>query len=157
LDYAKVESGRITPKKVVVVVNELLQDLAGVIRSQAEAKGHKVVAKPGDEALAISCDRRHLRQMLINLLTNAVKDTPNGGRIEVWAERIAGNRIKIYVKDSGVGIDEKDRYKVFTAFERIENAYSMNQVGTGLGMPLTKRLAEVNNGSIDFDSKPGEG
>lgn len=157
LDYAKVESGRVVPKKVVIVVNELLKDLAGVVRSQAEAKGHKVIAKPSDEALAISCDRRHARQILINLPTNAVKYTPDGGKIEVWAERFAGNRIKILVKDTGVGIANEDRSKVFAAFERIENSYSMNQVGTGLGMPLTKKLVEVNGGNIDFESKSGEG
>lgn len=157
LDYAKVESGKITPNPSEVVVNDLLKDLAGVVRAQAEAKGHQLTVRRSEEVLTLTCDRRHIRQMLINLLTNAIKYTPNGGAIEIWAERIPGGKIKINVRDSGVGIEETDRHKVFAPFERIQNAYSLAQVGTGLGMPLTKRLAEVNGGTVDFASTPGKG
>lgn len=157
LDYAKVESGRITPHPTEVLLGDLLVDISNVVRSQADAKGHKLELKKSDEVCAISCDRRHLRQMLINLLTNAIKYTPDGGTITLWVERAPGNKIKINVKDTGVGIERADRHRVFSAFERIEHSYSINQMGTGLGMPLTKRLAEVNSGTIDFSSKPGEG
>lgn len=157
LDYAKVESGKIVPNPAEIVVNDLLKDLAGVIRTQAEAKNHKVVVRSMEEVLTVFCDRRHIRQMLINLLTNAVKYTPEGGLIEMWAERIPGNKIKLSVKDNGVGIEEADRAKVFAPFERLQNAYSLSQVGTGLGMSLTKRLAEVNGGVVDFKSSLGEG
>lgn len=157
LDYAKIESGRMTPHAVEISVDELLQDITNVVRAQAEAKKHKLVFKPLNDALAFRCDRRHARQMLINLLTNAIKYTPDGGNIEVWAERVPGNKVRLSVKDSGVGIGSSDRHKVFAAFERIENAYSLKQVGSGLGMPLTKRLAELNNALIDFKSSPGQG
>lgn len=157
LDYAKVESGRVQPNRTDIVIADLLQDLVQVVRAQAEAKHHKIVYKPHDDALGITCDRRHSRQMLINLLTNAIKYTPEGGTIELWAERAPGNRVRLNVRDSGIGIEESDRSKVFTAFERVENAYSMKQVGTGLGMPLTRRLAEMNGGSVDFQSSPGKG
>lgn len=157
LDYAKVESGKITPRPEDILINEVLKDIANVVRSQAEAKQHILRFKEPPEVLAIRCDRRHLRQMLINLLTNAIKYTPNGGEIIITADRIPGQRIKISVQDTGVGIGTRDRHKVFSAFERIENSYSISQLGTGLGMPLTKKLAEVNAGQIDFDSVPGEG
>jgi len=157
LDYAKVESGRVTPQKVPILIEELLKDIVGVVRAQAEAKNHKLIYKSSDEALALSCDRRHIRQMLINMLTNAIKYTPDGGTIEIWAERVPVNKIRINVKDTGIGIEESNRHKVFAAFERIENAYSIQQVGAGLGMPLTKRLAEANGGLIDFRSAPNKG
>ena len=157
LDYAKIESGRLKPQPVSIHANEILEDLTNVVRAQAETKKHKILVRPNEEALAFLCDRRHARQMLINMLTNAIKYTPDGGTIEVWAERAPGGKIKLSVKDSGVGIEQSNRHKVFAAFERIENAYSMNQVGTGLGMPLTRRLAEVNGGLIDFHSAPGKG
>ncbi len=157
LDYAKVESGKLQPTKVEIVVEEMLKDILSVVKTQADAKGHTLVLKPFEDVLTISCDRRHLRQMLINLLTNAIKYTPDRGVIEVWAERAPGGKIRMNVKDSGVGIEEADRSKVFSPFERIQNAYSINQVGTGLGMPLTRRLVEVNGGTIDFSSKPGQG
>lgn len=157
LDYAKVESGKINPNKADIVVNELLKDITKVVRSQAEGKGHKVHYKASDDMLAISCDRRHIRQIMINLLTNAIKYTPAGGKIEVWAERVPGNKVKVFVKDNGIGIEASDHHCVFSAFERVENSYSMTQMGTGLGMPLTKRLAEVNGGDVDFESSSGEG
>src|SRR5690606_32222677 len=87
LDYAKVESGRLQVNKVDIFVNELLEDVCNVVRSQADAKFHKLIFKSSPGALAFSCDRRHARQMLINLLSNAIKYTPDGGLIEVWAER----------------------------------------------------------------------
>lgn len=157
LDYAKVESGKITIEKVEIVVNDLLEDIARVIRTQADAKGHKLLFTPHSEHFTISCDRRHARQMLINLLTNAIKYTPEGGNIELFAERHPGGKVKINVRDTGVGIEASERGKVFAAFERIDHSYSRKQAGAGLGMPLTKRLAEANGGSIDFDSIPQKG
>jgi signal transduction histidine kinase/ActR/RegA family two-component response regulator len=157
LDYAKLESGKLTPDKVEILVNELLQDIVGVVRTQADAKSHRLSCSAGEDVLAVTCDRRHARQMLINMLTNAIKYTPDGGTIEVSAERMPGNKIRINVKDTGVGIEASERYKVFAPFERVEHSYSVNQIGTGLGMPLTKRLAEMNGGMIDFSSVPGKG
>lgn len=157
LDYAKVESGKLIPTKTEILVDDLLRDITDVVRTQAEAKSHRLTFLPSNDTLVIACDRRHIRQMMINLLTNAIKYTPDGGHIEVWAERAPNYKIKLSVKDSGVGIAAPDRDKVFAAFERIDNGYSQNQVGTGLGMPLTKRLAEVNGGSIDFSSIANQG
>ena len=157
LDYAKIEAGKIVPEKVDILVNDLLKDLTNVVRSQADAKSHKIKFTAAEEALAISCDRRQIRQMLINVLTNAIKYTEEGGQIEVWAERIPGHKIKINVKDNGVGIHHAEQHKVFSAFERVEHTYSIKQVGSGLGMPLTKRLCEMNGGLIDFQSTAGQG
>ena len=157
LDYAKAESGRVTINPVPLPVDEILNDLRKVISVQAEAKSHRITCRMLGKDAGILCDRRHARQILINLLTNAVKYTPDGGTIEMWAERIPGNRIKINVKDSGVGIQKQNRDKVFAAFERIEDEYSSRQVGTGLGMSLTRRLVELNGGTIDFSSEPGRG
>lgn len=157
LDYAKLEAGRITTQPQEILVHDIIADVTNVLRTQALQKEHSLRCREGQEALAIMCDHRHLRQMLINVLSNSIKYTPRGGMIEVWAERASGNRIRINVKDNGIGIDPSQRSKVFGAFERIENSYTMRQVGTGLGMPLTKRLAEVNGGSIDFESLEGEG
>lgn len=157
LDYAKIESGRVTPQKVPLAADDLLQDICNVVRAQAEAKKHRLISIRSDAALTFACDRRHARQMLINVLTNAIKYTPDGGTIEVWGERVPGNRIKLNVRDSGVGIESNQRHRVFAAFERIEHSYSLQQMGTGLGMPLTRRLAELNGGLIDFESTPGRG
>jgi len=157
LDYSKVESGKLLPKSTEILLQPFLKEMCTIIRSQAIEKGHRLNYLESSEELAISCDRRHLRQMMINLLTNAVKYTPKNGVIDVWAERVAFGKIRISVRDTGIGIQKQDRAKVFEAFERIDNEYAMSQLGTGLGMPLTKRLAEVNGGRIDFESEADKG
>lgn len=157
LDYAKVEAGKVTITPTEIVLSHLLEDLSAIIRSQASSKGHEVILEEVDRTLGVVCDKRHIRQMLINFLTNAVKYTPDGGTITISASRTKENRVKISVKDTGIGIPEDQRSKVFGAFERVENSYALKQVGAGLGMPLTRRLAEVNGGSVGFDSKHGEG
>ena len=157
LDYAKVEAGKISAKPMEIQVSELLKDLMTLVRSQAVAKGHKLSCEEVDPKLGVLCDKRHSRQILINFLTNAIKYTPEGGEVTLGAEREANNRLRVWIKDSGVGIPEEDWPKVFGAFERVDNKYSNAQVGTGLGMPLTKKLAEVNGGSVDFTSADGEG
>ena len=96
-------------------------------------------------------------KMFINFLTNAIKYTPDGGQIVVRAQKQTPNRVIISVQDSGIGIPDSEKSKVFGAFERVNNSYAEAQMGTGLGMPLTKQLAEVNGGSVGFDSVEGEG
>ena len=157
LDYAKVEAGKITPHSLELPLKPLLEDLVSVVRAQALAKHHKLTLLPVDPKLGILCDKRHIRQMLINFLTNAVKYTPDGGTISVFAEKLAHNRVKISIRDTGIGIPDTERDKVFGAFERVDDKYALTQNGTGLGMPLTKSLAEVNKGSVGFDSVYGQG
>jgi CheY-like chemotaxis protein len=152
LDYAKIESGKMNPTPVALTVNDQLLELSRMVRAQADAKGHVVRCRDASEEPAVQCDRRHFRQMMLNLLTNAIKYTPDGGTIEIWSEKGDAGLLKICVRDSGVGISEKDRSRVFTPFERLQHAYSSTQQGTGLGLSLTKRLAEINGGSVHFDS-----
>jgi CheY-like chemotaxis protein len=157
LDYAKVEAGKIKATPVAIPLGDLLQDLCAVVRAEAQSKSHDVVLEKVEPNLGVSVDKRHVRQMLINFLTNAIKYTPDGGKIEVWVEKLPSARVKICVRDNGIGIPESEHGKVFGAFERVENQYAMAQTGTGLGMPLTSRLAKVNGGSVGFESKPQEG
>ncbi len=157
LDYAKVEAGKVSAKPVEILVGELIKDLLTLVRSQVTLKNHKVVTEDIDETLGIVCDKRHSRQILINFLTNAIKYTPEGGTITVGAERVRNGMAKIWIKDSGVGIPLEHHSKVFGAFERVDERYSNTQSGTGLGMPLTRKLAGVNEGSVDFESEVGQG
>jgi signal transduction histidine kinase/ActR/RegA family two-component response regulator len=157
LDYARVESGKISATPIDLALSPLLDDLTAVVRTQAEAKNHTLTLEEVAPELGISCDKRHARQILINFLTNAIKYTPEGGKITVTVSRPSVDSIKISVKDTGIGIPPEEQYKVFSAFERVDHEYANTQVGTGLGMPLTKRLAAINGGSVGFESEDGEG
>lgn len=157
LDYARIESGLIDASPVPISLNDLLSDMAAVVRSQAIQKNQKLTVEPPDSRLAMLCDKRHSRQILINILTNAVKYTPEGGKITLSAHQLTSERVKIVIADTGVGIPEEEFSKVFGVFQRVNNEYSKLQQGTGLGMPLTKKLVEVNGGSVGFSSEEGAG
>lgn len=157
LDYAKAEAGKVTPKPEALDVGELLRQTVGMIRAQADQKHHKLEVVPPLPGIFINADKRHARQILINLLTNAVKYTPDGGKIRVGSDRAPAGRISMWVEDSGIGIADEQRSKVFSAFERIESGYAARQNGTGLGLSLTKKLVELNGGGIDFRSVEGSG
>ncbi len=158
LDYAKVEAGKMRPESINFDIGEIAQELVSTVTPQANTKKHsiKLIKKSEDDAKVVRADIRHVRQIIINILTNAIKYTPEGGQIEVWVESRDAAHV-VCIKDSGVGIAAEDIQKVFAPFERIEKGYSMDQRGTGLGMPLARKLAEANGGKLDFISAVGKG
>jgi signal transduction histidine kinase len=106
-------------------------------------------------SLLIADDKR-LRQMLLNLLSNALKFTPQGGEISIDVYR-RGKNIAIAVSDSGVGMREEDIATALEPFGQVENQQILNNQGTGLGLPLTKQLAELHGGTLELESQPGRG
>lgn len=157
LDYARVEAGTLTPEPEVVSLAEQLAEVSNMVGSQVAKKRQSIRCRPSSEEFVARFDRRHLRQALLNLLTNASKYTPEGGTIEVWVERAANEMFRICVRDSGIGIAEQDRGRVFAAFERLDHPYARAQMGTGLGLSLTRKLVELNDATIDFHSELGFG
>lgn len=157
LDYARVEAGKVVAKPVEIPLHSFINEMATIIRSQALDKGHTLEVEDIPRNLGMLCDKRHARQVMINLLTNAVKYTPEGGEIRIKVLPSRTNRVRIEVVDNGIGIADKEKSKVFSSFERVDNQYALSQMGTGLGMPLTKKLIEVNGGAIGFDSREGVG
>ncbi len=157
LDYARVEAGTLTPEPEVLSLAEQLAEVSNMVGSQAAKKRQCIRCRPSSEEFPVYFDRRHLRQSLLNLLTNATKYTPEGGTIEVWVERAANETFRICVRDSGIGIAEQDRGRVFAAFERLDHPYARAQMGTGLGLSLTRKLVELNGATMDFDSELGFG
>lgn len=157
LDYAKVESGKLEARVTPINLNESLEEVMALLRSQAHAKQHQFTLNSLPEDIYIKVDPKHFRQIMINLLTNAIKYTPEGGKVEVFSTVEHQSKISIHVKDTGVGIPDSEKDKVFAAFERLSDDYSQKQVGTGLGMSLTRKLVELNGGFIEFSSVRGKG
>jgi len=111
------------------------------------------VADGVDEIVA---DERKFKQILLNLLTNAVKFTPDGGRVAVLARR-AGDLLEVAVRDTGIGIAKDDQEAVFEEFRQVGRNYTNKQEGTGLGLALTRRFVELHGGTIRLESEPGRG
>jgi signal transduction histidine kinase len=104
----------------------------------------------------ITADERKFKQIMLNLLTNAVKFTPDNGRIDVTARR-EDSDIVVAVHDTGIGIAPEDQAAVFEEFRQVGRNYTSKQEGTGLGLALTKRFVELHGGRIWLESEPGKG
>jgi signal transduction histidine kinase len=102
-------------------------------------------------------DPARLKQVLLNYLSNAVKFTPEGGRIQVRALPLGPDRWRLEVEDSGVGISEADQARLFAQFQQLRQGRSPPQAGTGLGLALTRRLVELQGGTVGVQSTPGHG
>ena len=159
LNLARIESGKETPEPTRVPVKELLHQANKLMMQTAMNKGLILDPFTSSEEILSSglyCDQKHIHQIIINLMSNAVKYTPKGGRVWITAEILA-DKLKISIHDSGVGISAEKMKKLFERFERGEDTYSKSQEGTGIGLNLTRRLVELNGGRIGVESKISEG
>ncbi len=156
LDMSKIEAGKLTLRPEPLDLTEIAEDVVRLVRTRAEAGGLTLAIEVPDLP-AVDADYRALKQILLNLLSNAVKFTPRGGRIEISAAARKDGRVRVSVRDTGIGIAEADLSRLAKPFEQIENQHSKTQQGTGLGLALTKSLVEGHGGVLEIDSRPGIG
>ncbi len=158
LSLARIESGEQLMDYQPLRVSEIVQACMERHRPRAESKGQtfEMVPPPGDEELAVWADDEALEQILDNLLDNAVKYTPQDGRVSVrW--RREGEQVCLEVADTGIGIPEADLPRIFERFYRVDKARSRELGGTGLGLSIVKHLSQAMRGSVRAVSKPGQG
>ncbi len=154
LDLAKVESGKMELQVSGLDLKQLLDGSLLVIKENTE-RHHTRLDLVFDSTLLneqVHADEMRLKQIMFNLLSNAAKFTPNGGRIEVRARK-EGGFLHVSVTDNGVGIDAKDQERIFDAFEQADTVSGRSKEGTGLGLALTRRLVSLHGGKIWAESK----
>ena len=156
LDMSKIEAGKMNLRPEPVDLMEMCEDAARLVRTRAEGGGVVLSIEAPADLPEVSADYRALKQILLNLLTNAVKFTPRGGHITVSAHT-DGERVKVSVRDTGIGIAKDDIARLAKPFEQIESQHSKTQQGTGLGLALTKSLVEGHGGELQIESEPGLG
>ena len=156
LDMSKIEAGKLNLHPEPLDLLEVAEDVIRLVRTRAEAGGLTLLldfpALP-----AVDADYRALKQILLNLLTTALKFTPRGGKVEVTAGERPDGRVRVSVKDTGIGIADTDLSRLAKPFEQVESQHSKTQQGTGLGLALTKSLVEHHGGDLDIQSRPGVG
>ncbi|MFN3536404.1 MAG: ATP-binding protein [Brevundimonas sp.] len=155
LDMAKIEAGKMTLHYEAVDLGEVCQDAIRLMRGRAQECGLKLTLE-APETPEIEADYRALKQVLLNLISNAVKFTPDGGSITVSANQ-TGDQIRVTVHDTGIGIAAEDLARLAKPFEQVEGQHSKTTQGTGLGLALTKSLIEMHHGELAMQSQPGEG
>lgn len=156
LDVTKIESGcyAITPEPFRF--RDAVDMCASMLALQAQAKSLDLVVEVAAGTGEVKADRRAVQQMLINLVSNAVKFTPDGGRVEIGAKRL-GSRLHFWVSDTGIGIAQDDLSRLGTPFTQIQNDYTRRFEGTGLGLSLVKGLVALHDGTMSIESAPDEG
>jgi signal transduction histidine kinase len=154
LDLSKIEAGRMELQISDVVLGELLENSAALMRERATRQGINLLLQVDPAIGVIQADERRLKQVMFNLLTNAVKFTARGGRVDV-AARNAGDDVVVSVSDDGAGIAVEDQARIFEEFEQAGG--SAAQEGTGLGLPLSRRIVELHGGELTVESEPDKG
>lgn len=155
LDLAAIESGHRQPRLEAVELGPLCADVARQLEPQAEAAGVRVSALPMEGLPRARADREQLRQILVNLVSNAVKYNEKDGLVELSAEAWKGG-LRVSVRDTGMGIPESDLPRVFERFYRVDKARSREAGGTGLGLAIVKHLVEAHGGEVSVESRqPG--
>jgi PAS domain S-box-containing protein len=154
LDLSKIEAGRMELAVENLSVQGALAEVLGVLQPLADKKS-QVLSTNVESRLVVRADATRFKQVLMNLLGNAVKFTPNGGRIEV-AARADGAKVRVEVSDSGPGIPVEEQRRIFEAFYRLQESGKKTE-GTGLGLAITQRLIELHGGELCLQSDVGHG
>jgi signal transduction histidine kinase len=154
LDLAKIEGGRMELDLTRVAVPAVLESAIALHAERAARAGIALHLTSEPAEIVVTADERRLRQVVFNLISNAVKFTPAGGRVEVSA-RVDDGGVEIAVADTGLGIPPDDLDSIFDEFEQGRNGKMVE--GTGLGLPLARRLVEVHGGRLWVDSEVGRG
>jgi signal transduction histidine kinase len=160
LDLSKIEAGRLELELQPVVVNDICQAGLMFIKEMAHRKGIQLSYHNDQQQAVILADARRLKQMLVNLLGNAVKFTPGGGSVQLSVTLNPHDRqLQFAVQDTGMGIAVEDQSRLFQPFLQLDAALARHYEGTGLGLALVKRLALQHGGSVHVTSAgiPGQG
>lgn len=157
LDLAKIEAGEAELQERLIDVAHVVAGCVRMVQSRADGGGVAIELNLADSIPPMQADEVKLKQILLNLMTNAVKFTPPGGKITVKAWLSEHDGIVLQVIDTGIGIAMNDIPKVLAPFGQGESALARSHEGTGLGLPLTKRLIELHSGSMNLQSEASEG
>ena len=155
LDIAAIEAGRLALTLEPVAVADVVAEAVGLVRPLADQHGILLASQPPSCDAHVEGDRQRLKQILLNLASNAVKYNHQGGSVQLDCEEVAGGRLRIKVRDTGPGIPTASIQRLFVPFERLENGQAVE--GTGLGLPLSRRLAEAMGGTLELTTAVGQG
>ncbi len=157
LDLSKIEAGRMELHEEMIDLGKVVQSCQTIVKEAAAHAGLALRTQLPKGLPPLFADKRSVRQILLNLLSNAIKFTPQGGRVMVEARLEANGELALAVRDSGIGMSEDDIEIVLQPFGQVESAHTRSHDGTGLGLPITKSLAEMHGGSMTVESTVGKG
>jgi signal transduction histidine kinase len=156
LDIKKIEAGQIKLSRVAVDCTTPMKAAKEVLDGMAKHVGCEVTYKPADKLTVIG-DEDKLTQVLVNLVSNAIKFSGEGKHVSIYADRTEQNSVRFSVQDDGPGISQKDQSRLFKKFQQLDSSDTRGQGGTGLGLAIAKAMVEHHGGIIGVDSELGKG
>jgi signal transduction histidine kinase len=156
LDLAKIESGHRHLEQAPLALGELLTELVELLRTKAEDQNIILTLSAAPDLPHILADRRGMDEVFTNLITNAIKYSPDGGNVKVTAVSHV-DYVEVSVSDQGIGIEEDEIPKIFDKFYRVKHPKARQIIGTGLGLAIVKNIIEAHRGAIEVTSRVGEG
>jgi signal transduction histidine kinase len=156
LYVARLDAGRITLHKELIDISEILDQVYHEQLVEAKLRHQKLIYKPPHEAINADVDVQYFHMVIDNLISNAVKYTPEKGTITLSASNV-GDEVQVSVKDTGIGIDEERQQMIFDKFTRLENELAADVSGSGIGLYLTEQIVNLHGGYIEVKSHPGDG
>jgi PAS domain S-box-containing protein len=157
LDVSRIETGNLSLHENVVDVGRMIDSCRRLVRERCQANELSLEVGMPESVLALFADERRVKQILINLLSNAIKFTPPGGTINLGSHLDDDGRIVFKVADTGIGIAAEDLREALSTFGQVDGAMTRSHDGTGLGLPLSKKLAELHGATLTLTSEPGQG
>jgi PAS domain S-box-containing protein len=158
LDLSKIEAGKMDLQMAQVEIDPLLEASLRLIKQQAQKKNLDIHLEMDPSVKYLYADARTLKQMLVNLLGNAIKFTPEGGRVGLEVHGDANHNVAHFIVwDTGIGIAPEDAHLLFKPFMQVDSGLARQYGGTGLGLSLVYRMAELHGGGVSMESVPGEG
>ena len=157
LMLSRIETKEFLLKMEAISVRDFVDDIVDFVKDPAEKKKISLSRNEIPSSLAVQADRNYLEQILINLLDNAIKYTPEGGRVAVSAVEKDSKDIQFSVEDNGIGIPKEDLSRIFERFYRVDKGRSKELGGTGLGLSIVKHLVQAHGGRVWVESQPGKG
>lgn len=154
---ARIEAGQLRLHDEVLDPAQIMDSVARLARPKADGAKIMLYHEPGQALPPIRADARRLRQVLLNLVSNAIKFTPAGGLVEIRGETMADGGFCFVVRDTGIGIQPTDLERVMALFGQAENIYNRSHSGPGLGLPIAHGLMELHGGGLLLDSAPDHG
>lgn len=157
LQLSRFDYKKVSWKKMMFSLDELAKNVCDKMVYNAKEKDHSLECVVTVPPPKIYADRDAIEQVIVNIISNSIKYTPNGGQIKVYVGCINGNSAYIKISDNGIGIPQKDLQRIFERFYRVDKARSRDMGGTGLGLAIVKEIIDGNNGTIEIQSRVNEG
>jgi PAS domain S-box-containing protein len=157
LDMSRIEAGRFVLGEETLSLNGAIQDCLRLVSPRAHEGQVRIDYQPAEDDIVLNADARSLKQILLNVLSNAVKFTPQQGCVRIVTEVAADGRLNVTITDTGIGIPAEVLPNLFAPFRQGDNSISRRFGGTGLGLAISRKLIELHGGNVDIESETGQG